>query len=59
MVLSSAMWTQALGVYSVPAAAASLMAGTEKPTSRPPETTAAVLMKSRREVCAMVFIMMS
>src|SRR5450830_840665 len=45
------MWTQALGVYSVPAACAStIMPGRLTPSVRPPPTSAVTLRKSRRVV---------
>src|SRR5471032_67760 len=51
MVLSSAMWTQALGVWMVPAArACSAASGRNTPSVRPVAASAVVLMKSRRVV---------
>src|SRR4051812_3363600 len=54
--LSSEMCTHAFGVRSVPAACALRWATMEKPTIRPPVIAAVVLMKSRREGSAMLFI---
>src|SRR6185369_7466922 len=58
MVLSSAIWTHALGVYSVPAALAPSRPArvSETPINSPPEVMAVVLRKSRRDVSAMWFI---
>src|SRR5436305_1262361 len=56
MMLSSEMCTHAFGVCKVPAALALRWATMEKPTISPPDRAAEVLRKSRREVSAMLFM---